>query len=157
MSSKFSALALEVEKPTCMNIMHPVSRQPLRDKDGKTAYINLYSGDSEIARRHQRSVQRRRLNMVRGRSKLTPEELEAEAVEFLAAVTAPDWYLVDFDGNVIDVPFSPENARELYKEPALLWLREQVDEWVADRGNFSTALSNNSATTQNTNSDRAKS
>lgn len=151
--SKFSALAMEVDKPSRMVIVHPVSRQPLRDKDGKEAHIDLFSADSEIARKQQRAVSRKRLAM-RGRGKLTPEELEAEGVELLAALTTA-WHLLDFNGGKIDVPFSQENARELYAESALSWIREQVDEFVADRGNFSKALSSSSANLPSTNSGKA--
>ena len=66
--------------------------------------------------------------------RITPEELEAESTELLAALTA-GWHLVTLDGHPLDVPFSIENARELYAAPALAWLREQVDEFAADRGN----------------------
>lgn len=135
--SKFAGLALEVEKPSRMVIVHPATRQPLRDGDGSEAYIDLFSGDSEQARRHQRAVQRRRL-AVRGRGKITPEELEAEGVELLAAITA-GWRLVALDGSALDVEFSVTNARELYAEPAMQWLRDQVDEFASDRGNFSKA------------------
>jgi hypothetical protein len=133
--NKFSGLELEVEAPFRLTLLHPVTRQPLRDGEGREAYIDHYSADSEIARKHQRAVQRRRLAM-RGRLKITPEELEAEATEVLAALTA-GWYLVDLKGNPIDLPFTPENARELYASPAVSWLREQIDESAADRANFS--------------------
>jgi hypothetical protein len=133
--SKFSGLELEVEAPFRLTLLHPVTRQPLRDTEGKEAYIDHYSADSEIARKHQRAVQRRRLAM-RGRLKITPEELEAEATEVLAALTA-GWYLVDLKGNPIDLPFTQENARELYGNSAVGWLREQIDESAADRANFS--------------------
>lgn len=135
--SKFAGMALEVDKPSRMVIVHPVSRQPLRDAEGKEAYIELYSGDSDVAKKHHRAVQRRRLAM-KGRGKITPEELEAEHVEFLGALTV-GWYLVDLSGAPISVPFSPENARDLYAEAALSWVREQVDEFTGDRGNFSKA------------------
>lgn len=153
--SKFSALAIEIEKPGRMVVVHPVSRQPLRDADGKEAFIELYSSDSEIARKHQRTVTRRRLAM-RGRGKLTPEELEAEAIELLCALTT-GWYLLDFHGAVIDVPFNQENARELYADSAVSWMREQVDEYAADRGNFSKALSKSSSSTPSTSGDKAAS
>lgn len=134
-NGKFSGLELEVESPFRLVLVNPVTRQPMRDAEGNTAYIDHYSADSEIARKHQRAVQRRRLAM-RGRMKITPEELEAEATEILAALTA-GWYLVDLKGNVIDLPFSQDNARELYGNPAVGWLREQIDESTADRANFS--------------------
>jgi hypothetical protein len=133
--SKFSGLELEVEAPYRLTLLHPITRQPMRDVEGKIAYIDHYSQDSEIARKHQRTVQRRRLAM-RGRLKITPEELEGEAVDILAALTV-GWYLVDLKGNPIDLDFSQDNARELYSNPAVGWLREQLDESTADRGTFS--------------------
>ena len=139
--SKFSGLELGVEQPYRLVLVHPVTRQPMRDTEGNEAYIEHYSSDSEIARKHQRGVQRRRLAM-RGRAKITPEELEAEASEILAALTA-GWYLVDLKGNKIDMPFSHDNARDLYSNPAVGWLREQLDESTADRANFSQGSSAN--------------
>lgn len=133
---KFDALALPVEKAGRMTIVHPVSRQPLRTEAGD-AYIDLFSAESEVARKHQRAVQRRRIAM-RGRGKITPEEIEAEAVELLSALTA-GWSLAALDGSAIDVPFTQDNARELYADNGLSWLREQADEFVSDRGNFSKA------------------
>lgn len=133
--SDFSGLELSVDKPFRLVLTHPISRQPLRDAEGKEAYIDHYSDDCEIARKHQRAVTRRRLNQ-RGRVKLTPEEIEAEAVELLAALTA-GWHLVDLKGNRIDIPFSQEKAKALYANPAVSWLREQLDESASDRANFS--------------------
>ena len=118
-----------------MVLVHPVTRQPIRNGSGDPAYIDHYSSDSEIAKKHQRNIQRRRLAM-RGRMKITPEEIDAEGVDILAALTV-GWHLIDLKGNVIDLPFSQENARELYSNPAVSWLREQIDESTADRGNFS--------------------
>lgn len=137
--SKFAGLEIETEKPQRMVLLHPTSRQPLRDRDGKEAFIDLFSADSEQARRHNRAVQRRRLAM-RNRVKITPEELEGEAIDLLSSLTT-DWHLVTLAGEHIDIPFSLENARELYSEPKLAWIREQVDEFAADRGNFTQSSS----------------
>jgi hypothetical protein len=141
MTSKFAGLALDVDKPARLVILHPITRQPLSDKDGKAAHIDVYSNDSEPARVHARAVSRRRLAM-RDRGKITPEELEADGVGLLAVLTA-GWHLVSLNGEVIDVAFSVENARELYSEPSMAWLREQVDAFATDRSNFSKASSTN--------------
>jgi hypothetical protein len=133
--SKFAGLELEIEAPFRLILVHPVTRQPLRDTEGNPAYIDHYSADSEIARKHQREVQRRRLQS-RGRMKITPEELEAEAIEILAALTV-GWHLVGLKGQVITTEFTRENARDLYGDPTIAWLREQIDESTADRANFS--------------------
>ena len=132
--TEFDGLELNVEKPHRLELMHPVTRQPMRNGDGQAAYIDHYSNDSEIARKQLRAVQRRRLAM-RGRLKIAPEELEAETLDTLAALTA-GWYLVDLNGNVIDLPFSQDNARRLYANPGLTWLREQLEESASDRANF---------------------
>ncbi len=154
--SKFAALEMAVERPARLTIVDPVSRQPLRDKTtGTEAYIDLYSADSAVAVKHQRAVQRRRLAM-RGRMKIQPEELEADAIELLAALTA-GWKLVSFDGSDLGVEFSQENARELYASPGMAWLRDQVDEFVADRGNFSKGSSAGSLNTPNTSSGKTAS
>jgi hypothetical protein len=38
---------------------------------------------------------------------------------------------------VIDIEFKQENVRDLYSDSSISWLREQIDESTADRGNFS--------------------
>jgi hypothetical protein len=67
--------------------------------------------------------------------KITPEEIEAEAIDVLVALTA-SWYLVDYHtGEVIDTEFNQADARKLYSQ--VIWLREQLEESAADRANFS--------------------
>jgi hypothetical protein len=135
MHSKFAGLELAVDQPQRLILLHPNTRQPLRNSEtGEEAYIDLYSSDSAIARKHNFNVARRRLNTgARGqRIKITPEELEAEGIDLLAVLTV-DWSLVTFDGQPLPVPFNTENAREFYQSA---WVREQVDDFVTDRGNF---------------------
>lgn len=129
-----SALSLEVDKPQRMTLVHFNTRQPLRDDEGREAWIDVYSNDSQIARRHDREVLRRVYKM-RGRGTLTPEETEANGTDLLVSLTA-GWFLLAPSGAPIDLPFTPENARRLYTAPATKWIRDQVDEFSADRGNF---------------------
>ena len=137
--SKFASLALAVEKPARMVIVHPLTREPMLLPDKSEAFIDLYSGDSLVAQKHNRAVQQRRLDMRRS-SKITAQEIETETIELLAALTA-GWRLVDLGGNPLDVPFTEQDARDLYAEPGLAWLREQVNVFAADRANFSKASS----------------
>jgi hypothetical protein len=135
--SALARLSLEVEKPARMPLLHYQTLQPLRDATGKEAWIDLYSSDSEIKRRHDRETQRRRLNTNRvGRIRVTPEELEAEGTDLLVSLTA-GWFLLDLDGFPIELPFTPENARRIYD--GIVWIREQVDQFCADRANFTPA------------------
>lgn len=140
--NSFAGLELAVEKPQRMTLMHPVTGQPIRDGDGNEAWIDLYSADSKIARDHSNAIQRRRLAAARtrGATAVTPEQLDAEAVDLLAALTT-GWRLLTLAGEPLDVPFSPQHARELYSSPALSWVRVQADEFAASRGNFAPASS----------------
>ena len=139
--SKFAALALAVETPERMPVLHPVTKVPLVDGTGKEAHIALFSSDSPQAQEHLRSLSRKRIAS-KNRTVLTIEEVERGQIDGLVKLTA-GWYLVGLDGMALDVPFSPENARELYAEPAMAWLREQVEQFAADRENFLKASSKN--------------
>jgi len=132
--NKFAGLELEVEKPQRLILLHPTTRQPIRDKTGVEAWIELYSSDSGIARRHNFNVARRRINATgrNQRIRFTPEELEAEGIDLLVALTSA-WHLVGFDGEPLNVSFNADEARDLYKNT---WVREQVDDFVVDRANF---------------------
>ena len=144
---KFAGLALATDVAQRMTIIHPGTRQPLRQADGAEAWIDLHSIDSAAARKTIRAQQDRRLRMRAARA--TAEELDADAVELLAALTAA-WSLCSLEGEAIDVPCNAANAQELYAMPALAWLREQVDSFVADRGNFRRAASTPSSPTLST-------
>lgn len=137
--SKFEGLGLSTDTPSKMILVHPVTRQPLRDEDGNEGYIDLYSSDSDVARKYDREVTRRRLNQ-RGQIRLSPEELEAEGLDKLAALTA-GWNLVALNGKKLDVPCNTQNARELYSIPSMTWIRDQVNEFAVDRANFAKASS----------------
>lgn len=151
-TDRVASLEVEVEKPSRMIVLG-FDRQPLRGDDGSTNYIDLFSADSQVARKHQRLVTNRRLAM-RGRGKLTAAELESEAVELLVALTA-GWGTISKDGAVTADEFSPSDARDLYSNPKNSELRAQVDEFTAERGNFLTALSTNSSSSLPTSSAKA--
>jgi hypothetical protein len=98
-------------------------------------YIDLHSSDSDIARKHNRAVQKRLLDLsARGqRLRRTPEEIEAETTDLLVALTA-GWNFRR--GNGEPIPFSSDNARRLYDNPGARHIRDQVDEFVSNRANF---------------------
>jgi hypothetical protein len=130
--SAFEGLQLEVDSATRMPILHPRTNTEI-----KGGWVEVYSNDSARSKAHQRDLIRQRQAVAQrgGRTVMTPEEQDAAATDLLVTLTA-GWSLVDFDGNPIDKPFTPEAARELYDSPGGFWLRQQVDAWSADRGNF---------------------
>lgn len=119
-----------------VDILHPKTSQPIGIR------FVILGGDSETARAMLRKQQTRRLgNAQRNRNALsrTPDEIEADNVELLAACTR-EW----FTGNEATieitpgewVPCTPENAARLYTDPGFAWLREQIDREIGDRANF---------------------
>lgn len=135
--SKFAAMQfIEISKPVRMHILIPWTTQRLVDRDGKEAYLDLYSSDSPVGQRFQLDITESRLRNPR----TTAEKLLEERNAHLAAQTA-GWHLVGKNFEPIDIPFSTANATELYGE--MVWLREQAENFIADRRNFALASSNN--------------
>jgi hypothetical protein len=136
--SKFAGLALAVDQPARMTIYHPITRQPLRDHDGKECYVDLLSADSAAGRAHDRTTIDTQTRM--GGRRMTMEQVDAALTEKLAKLTQ-GWKLASLDGDPIEVDCTPTVARELYAMPELSWLRAAVLEFVADLGNFRPAAS----------------
>lgn len=131
--SRFAGLALPVDQPARMIISTPDEGGTLRNREtGEDAWIDLLSADSEVARAHDRALRDR---IMRHRRPLSSDEAEQWGTDLLAKLTR-GWSLVTLDGEPIDLPFSEAAARELYAMPELRWLRDQIDRFVADRGNW---------------------
>jgi len=134
--SKFAALALATERASRCLLKHPVTKRPLVDGEGRQAYVDVLSLDSAKVHAADLEIGRNRIEI----GKLSIEDLNEEVPARLAAATT-GWFLVGLDGAVIDVPFTADNARDLYSEPALNWIREAVLAHARDRGNFVPASS----------------
>ncbi len=132
--SKFAGLGLATEVPSRLILLHPGMQRPLRDRDGKEAYIDLLSLDSEPARKHQRAITDARLAL-KSRQKVKAAQIEEESVELFAALTT-GWHLVKLNGEPIPVECTLANARELYSLTETAWIKDQVAEYVYDRSNF---------------------
>lgn len=133
-----SALQVEPDTPARM-IVRGFNGLPLKDDDGSTNYIDVYSIDSAVARDHQRAVAKKR--MVAG--EVTEDDLVADGVDLLVALTA-GWGSVGKDGKVQPDPeFSKDAARALYADKQNVEIRSQVDRFAGSRRNFSKASSSN--------------
>jgi len=105
----------------------------LRDEAGNAITIKLLGADSEKVRKRQRMEIDKRLK--RGnRAKSSAAEIEENGIDLLVFCTV-GWSGVKFNGE--EMPCNAENARKLYT--ALPALRDQVDAFVGDRGNFTKA------------------
>ena len=122
-------IAAAADKGAELQVRDPISGQPL-EANGQPVIIQLAGEDSDAYRRAERGAINRRLEG-RQRGKVTAEDLEAETISSLAAVTL-GWSNVRLDGQ--ELLFNQANARALYRR--FRWLREQVNEFVATRANF---------------------
>lgn len=139
--SKLDTVSAAAEGAT-LHLKHPVTGVPLLDEslksdehpDGAPVTITLLGVDSPEYQALDRRLRNRRLAETGRRGaqvKLTAEQIDNEAVQMLAALTV-GWQNVGFGETKLE--FSREAAASLYKK--VPWIREQVDEFVADRGNF---------------------
>lgn len=132
--TKFGSLALAVDKPQKMVLIHPSNGQPICDEDGNKAYIELLSFDSAAARAYDIEIANRRLQNTT-RKALTAEELDAEEIGKLVCLTK-NWLLIQPDKTVLNVECTPENAKELYSANSTAWIAEQALAFMRTRKNF---------------------
>lgn len=134
----FEGLGLDVDASAKMKILHPVSGVEITDENGNEAFIELLSLDSEVAYKRRQLSRKRIFEQVqKGKKiKITPEQAEEDEIDSLVALTK-SWHLVNPNtGKVLDIPFSAENAYILYSDRKFSWIKEQVQEFVAERENF---------------------
>ena len=114
------------DKGAVLTVLDPTTDVPTDLK------ITLAGTDSAIYRNWVKNSINRKLGMKKNK-KFSYEESEHSGVELLAALTL-GWEGLEFEGK--PVKFTTEQAYDLYADPNMKWLREQVDEFVADRANF---------------------
>ena len=106
---------------------------PSLKDDGAPVTITLLGKDSDVFVKQQNAVTNRRL-AAGTRLKLTSEAIQADGTALLAKCT------IGWDGIVVDgesLACTYENALKLYNRFPII--REQVDEFIGERGNFSKA------------------
>lgn len=131
--SRFARLALDTETPRRMAIRHPATGEPMRDVQGREAYLDLLSLSSAAAQKARSAVQQKRID-ARVRT-VSLDEAVQEAMHVLAACTK-GWHLVGLDGEAIDVPCTPDAAHELYTSPGLRFVADQASTFADAAGNF---------------------
>jgi hypothetical protein len=148
--SKFGSLAPS-DKPYRVNIK--LDGKQIIDKDGKPFFIDVYSEDSAVGRRFDKEQREQALANARNGID-QPTQLEINIAK-CAALTA-GWHLVDPDTlDPIDVPFTIENAKDLYSRPMTTWIWGQP--WVAanNHANFIKNSAKSSTLTQSGTSETA--
>ena len=106
-----------------LEIIHPKTGQPT------DMHIKLLGADSETYKKTERRQQSRHLK--RGLKHLSPEDLYYDTLELLVACTV-EWQNIQENGQELEC--TRENVRRVYSEYDDV--RDQVREFVEDRGNF---------------------
>lgn len=94
--------------------------------------IRLSGTDSSIYRNWLIRSVNKKAN-TKKQKKVSFEEAEQSSTELLAALTL-SWEGIEAGGK--ELKFTHEAAVDLYADPNMKWLREQVDEFVGERSNF---------------------
>jgi hypothetical protein len=98
--------------------------------------ITLLGQDSKVYRKIQLARSQAILNRAAKGKKgvdLDAEKMADDTIDDLVKLTVT-WTGFEEDGKPLDA--TPENFARIYGDPGLSWLKEQVQEFVADRTNF---------------------
>ncbi|WP_439399083.1 hypothetical protein ACRQ5Q_16975 [Bradyrhizobium sp. PMVTL-01] len=117
MTSKFAALS-GTGKP--YRSYATLGGDPVVDKDGRRAYIDMLSEDSPTGRKFDKEWREHVLALAAD-GKPAPTPFEHNIAK--AAVLTTSWYLVNPEtGEPMNEPCTLENAQELYALPDTRWL-----------------------------------
>lgn len=127
-----STLALKADHE--LHLKHPLTDAKLYadDDETKPVVIMLYGSASKQYRKHVMDMQTRQLRRQAKKEKPSAEVYSEESTELLVACSAGSKNLSN-DGKPVS---TAEDFRKLYSDPSLSWIRQQVDEAIADVGNF---------------------
>jgi hypothetical protein len=128
------------ETGAVLKVKHPSTGETIKNDDGSDLTITLAGIDSARWRKGQDSIGDRRLKAATPRGGSSSYKSMGEAREdqvFLLANATLSWNGVELEGKAIECTL--DNAKMVYSHPNLGWLVEQVDRFIADRTNFSTA------------------
>lgn len=112
--------------------------------------IRLLGVDSKKYQDAQHRLANKRIQR-RSRSRraiVTSEELDTDQLELLVEVTTGWCDCIKLTADSAPLPFNRENVRMLYS--SYPWIREQAEEFIADRANFLGESLRNSKSTPST-------
>jgi hypothetical protein len=138
--SKFGGLAVDVASTSRMEIILPGEIDPVTDEAGNVGYIEFLPWDSEPGRAFDREQNKEAVRKGFRQSSRAVLRAEAENTDVVLdqakrlSVLAVGWHLVGPDR--IDVPFSKDNALELFSDATTAWLRRQAWVYVGNEANF---------------------
>lgn len=114
-----------------LQLVHPKTEEVI---EGMT--ITLLGEDSKVYRKLQLGKQQVALNRMakgKGAIDLDAEKLSEDTIDDLVKITVA-WSGFEDDGKLIEC--TPENVRAIYSDPYFSWIKEQAQEFKANRANF---------------------
>ena len=113
-----------------LHLRHPGTDALLYCDDKSPMTIDLVGEHSEEYKATTRRWQNETLR--RPGRKLSAEQIEERSLDLLVAVTK-GWHLQWDDGML---PFSPQQARDIYGDREYGWIKSQVEAYVFEQANF---------------------
>lgn len=114
-----------------LEVLHPISGEPLTDNDNKVVTLTVLGSDSTQMRNAMSARAKKQINSKKPNQITTIDDAEQASAELLASVVVA-WSGIEENGEL--VPFTPGNVIDILKKYS--WLRLQVDQFVSDRSNF---------------------
>lgn len=149
--SKFGSLAANVGDTHKVTLIDPATDMPIKDGEGKEAFVEVLSSDSEIGRQFDKLRRRAQSQRAMRGAAITDDGLE-EQQHKLAKLTK-SWHLVDpATRDPLQIACNEENAKELYTDGGMQWLYRQVWLGANETANFIKRSASKSAGTPSTSS-----
>ena len=112
-----------------LELLHPSTGAVLKDDSGKEFTIDLLSSDTNSYKSEFNKLMKAAREQ---KGEQTAREAEEKACDMLAKITV-GCHLV-MNGKPLKFSFSA--MKDLYFNPEFTWIREQVEAFIRDRGNF---------------------
>ena len=124
----------QAEEGVTLTLKHPVTGGILTNTDGAAITLTVIGQDAAKYRQARNALIEKRPT---GKTQLPMSYLEAESLELSCAAVIGWSDNVVLDGQAL--AFSPANVRRVFV--LLPWIKEQVDDFVAERSHFLPASS----------------
>lgn len=130
----FNLNSLALHDSFVLQLKHPVEGTPLFADEAETeaVSITLYGTSSKQYRNAVTAMQNRQLRRNAKKERASAEDLKEESISLLVACSATSAFLSLDDKPVTDAA----TFRQLYSDARFSWVKDQVDEALADTSNF---------------------
>ena len=136
------AILVSEDEGVVLELKDPAG-EPLLQSDGKPVWIKLAGTASNKWRKATDAIGDRRIKTANPRNGTTPKSMDEQRNDtaFLLASVTLAWDGIAFDGGPKEC--TQANAKALYSHPNLIWIVNQVDDFLGEQRNFMKASAKN--------------